>query len=579
MALPLLRAKDQTLADEIEAQWLAGVAHKRALELYDKWDECDKFVQGDQWPRPTPETADFPRPVTNFVFQDKEFLVAALLGENPVPYFIPREGATFGQMPQLRPEAAKLLTEVGQFTWDNLDMDTLLEDVVDSGFTLGTGIFHFRWDHAVKGGDPARGTFWVGDIKGEEIQPEDFFPGNPKQEDVQRQPWVIVAERRPLDRVKEEYREFAGKVVDTLRPDPLHAAGETRLWVQREQERTDYITLKHKWWKAKRNGEDVIAYAVVAGGKVIRHQPAEDPLYPFGLYPFVAFRPYRRRKSFWGLGIVELELAAQKERNRLDAMILLSAYRTGAPAVLYKPESNYSTRKRTNMPGEQIEDASPPGQWGVRYLEPPQMPAYPFQWMVHNREMLKQVVGAHDALVGRQLPGHQNASAIAYLQQTGFLRVNKVRKRLYRAIEECVKLWFEFWRHFYRTARLIRLSPQGDPVAFEWFTGTDYQGLEFDVRVKAGPGTILNRQAMIAEMKEMLARNIITPEEYIEFLPDEVFPYKEQVLERRKQEALRMLAQGSGGGIGAIPFQGAAAVDVRGGSQGGTAAGDSGAVG
>jgi hypothetical protein len=535
MATILRSERWRGLVDQVMSRHLAGVAYKQQLGLYDDWDEYDKFVQADHWPDPTPDTMTLPRPITNFVFADKEFLVAALLQENPIPYFVPREGPTDGSLVQLRQDRSKILSEVAGFTWDVLDMAVLLEDVVDTAFTLGTGIFQFWWDPEKRTGSADRGTVAVGDIAGTEADPYDFFPGNPKTESLQKQPWIILTERKPVDQVRDTYRPHVGSVVDAIKPDGMEIYGETLKWRTQEPMPNELVTLRHMWWKQRGpEGSQRVSYAVVASGRLVRY---EDELYPFPLYPFAVFRPYRRRKVFWGMGIVEQEINNQKEWDRLDAMTLLSAYRTANPAVMYKPESGYKPQKRSNLPGEQIPDMSPPGQWGVRFLEPPNYPAYPMQWQMSKRAQMQQIVGVQDAMAGKQLPGHQNASAIAYLQQTGFLRIAKVRERLYRSIRDCVRIWYEMWRNFYVTDRIVRiLGPSGE-MSWERFRGTDFYDLEFDIRVKAGPGTILSREAMMAQAAELFKAGLLPPDLYVESLPDEIAPYKEQLLERLKSRA------------------------------------------
>ena len=57
--------EDGKLAQLIRKRYRSGVSYKQSQGYYEDWNEYDNFWMGSQWPTPTADTENFPRPVTN----------------------------------------------------------------------------------------------------------------------------------------------------------------------------------------------------------------------------------------------------------------------------------------------------------------------------------------------------------------------------------------------------------------------------------------------------------------------------------------------------------------------------------
>jgi hypothetical protein len=547
------------LADKIKQRFLAGVAYKRSQEFYDKWNEYERFWESDQWPEVTPGTETLPRPVTNHFASIIERKISALLTETPEIYFEPKDCD-----PETTDadEAADLLTKVAKRQAENLggnDEDVTLEELLEEGARsaalFGTGLWYFAWDNSITGGISGISAY-VGDIVGREIDPTNFFPGNPSDPYMQTQPWIILAERRPLQEVKDFYRQYAPDVVDLLQPE--RSMSDTQVYEHEkiEQEMVDPVNVIHCWWKEtdEETGEKKLNYAVECQGHLLRY---EEGLYKHGLYPFVAFLWYPRKKSFWGKPESADLISNQKEINRMDAIMLLSAYTTGMPHIRYKDQF-VDARDITNDPGTLIKDNAPLGGWAIDYLKPPPMPAYPAAMRDKLTAEMKDVAGAHEAWSGKAPSADLNASAIIALQEAAGIPMRNIQKRFYRALREIGVLWLAFWKEFYTEARLIRITGPDNQIGYVWFRGTDFADMRFDVKVKAGTASPYSRALLMANLDKMLERQVINQEEYLEMLPADVFPKAQQILQKRQQaqqqaaemqQFMQMMAQQQGGQV------------------------------
>jgi len=531
------------LADKIKQRFLAGVAYKRQQGFYEKWEEYERFWNAEQWPEVTPDTETLPRPVTNHFAAIIERKISALLTETPEIYFEPKDCD-----PETTDadEAADLLTKVAKQQAENLGgndedvtLEELNEEVARSAALFGTGVWCFTWDNSVTGGITGK-TAWVGNIVGQEIDPTNFFPGNPTDPRIQTQPWIIVAERRPLQEVKDFYRQYAPDVVDLLQPE--RTAGDTQVYEHEkvEQEMVDPVNILHHFERVidSETGKKKLGYAVECQGHVLRY---EEELYKHSLYPFVAFRWYPRKKSAWGKPESADLISNQKEINRVDAIMLLSGYTTGMPHIRYKDQF-VDARDITNDPGTLIKDNSPLGAWAVDYMNPPPMPAYPANMRDKLAAEMKDVSGAHEAWSGKAPSSDLNASAIIALQEAAGIPMRQIQKRFYRALREIGVLWLAFWKEFYTEARLIKITGPDNQVSYAWFRGTDYADMKFDVKVKAGAASPYSRALLMANLDKMLDKGVINQEEYLEMLPADVFPKAQQILQRRRQAQQQAIA-------------------------------------
>lgn len=558
----------QKLADKIKRRFLSALAHKRSIGLYDKWQEYQDFWEGEHWPSSTPDTELLPRPVTNHFAAIIERKISALLSDTPEIFFVPKDGHP-EQM--LADEAAKALSAMAKYQSQNLgdnDEDVTLEELLEEGLRsaalFGTAIWYFAWDNTIIRGVPGVSAY-VGDIVGKEIHPAQFYPGNPDDPGIQTQPWIIVAERRNLQDVKHFYREFVGDEVDELRPE-AEAQDEAYIYDPNRngniQDESEQVTVLHYWWKEwdDETGEKVLYYAVECQGRLLRY---EEKFYQHGLYPFVVFRWYPRKKSFWGKPESADLIDNQKQINRIDAIMLWAGYTTGMPHIRYKRQF-VDPRDISNDPGALIEDNAPLGAWAVDYMQPPTMPAYPAAIRDRMAAEMKDVSGVHDAWAGKAPSAQLNASAIIALQEAAGIAIKGIQKRLYRALREIGKLWLAFWLEFCTEARLVRITMPDNQEEIRWFRGADYRDMRFDVHVKAGVSSPYSRALYVSNLDKLLSAGIITPEEYLEFMPQDVFPHAQQILQRRRQRQMQeqaaeamtqMLQQGLNPQAGAQPIQ------------------------
>jgi len=565
--IPEIDEADKKLAETIMKRYNSGVAYKRAQGYYESWPEYERFWNNDQWPAVTEKTVNFPRPSNNQFASIIEQKVSGVTYDPPTLYFEPVDteilpprdliplkdalgvGARedeFGEdeedFTEEEPEvdvitgidAAEALSHVAKHLWEKLEMDDLIEESAWSAGLLGNGIMFCPWDDTVIGG--GKNSVYIGEVSAEVIDPVDFFPGNPYDNRMQTQPYVMLAENLPLDFVREAYREAAGDdIVDALE-ETTRSDREIYDAQTTEQTEFDSIDIFHCWEKVvKSEGgslKKAIKYTVVAQDMVLRK---EEDMYESGLYPFAHFQWKPRRKSFFGKPESVDLINNQKEENRLAGIALLSAYQNGLPNWVYKPGFVRKEDLPVGPGGEQIPDESPPGHWGVDFIQPPTPAGHIPQLRQVNTENMKDTAGTHEAWSGKAPGARLNASAILALQEAAGIRIRGIQKRLHRMVREIGSIWLGMWKEFYTEERLIRVLGSKGLKGFVWFKGTDYVDMEFEVRVQASPASPFGKSMVTAHLDRALELGVIDVEEYLELIPADVFPMSEKILHKREE--------------------------------------------
>ncbi|AEG59365.1 portal protein [Desulforamulus ruminis] len=544
--LPGKEAADspEPVAEKILEQLQSSVSWKRARGYYDDWPEYERFKRGDQWPKPTQDTAVYPRPVINIFESIIDQKVSAVLQEEPEITFLPREGApandplTATDPTRADAEAAQMFSKVAKYTSEETNNDDLNEQIAETAALLGTGISYWYWDPGKRGGNPERMTAFEGDIAGDEIDPADIHVGNPREPDIQKQPWIIITARTPL----QEFREFYRKHADRLGVDVASIRGSKEQ--QRDQlydserneiDSTDYVDEIRRFRKVMNpeTGHTEVWYEVVADSKLVR---VERPLFQYSdRYPLAVFRWKDVRNCFFGEGEARNIIEAQKSVNRLLGLSIWSGYLTAWPKLL-ADEQQVDPTSITNQPGQLVRKR--PGNWqgkALEYLQAPTIPGYVQQLFSELPEMVKTEAGVHEAMVGQAPSGELNAQAIMMLQKAAGIRISKISRNFRRYLKEVAQVWEAFWKEFYSEQRLIRITDGQGGREYLWFRGTDWVDFDFDVMVNSVPSTPYSEAAMVAELKEHLNGGRIDFTTYLENLPPNYLPQKEKIIEQVKQ--------------------------------------------
>lgn len=536
---------EKKLAEKIGKRLQSATTYRTSMGLIEEWSEYQRFWDSDQWPASTPETASFPRPLTNHFGEILEMKVAGLVYELSDIYFEPKKGSLANNFeipvqpldPEVEPftiTPAELLASVIDNIKDHNNFDQLVEGFARSGALLGDGITLQDWNNEVTGG--GEGGF-IGEVESVEIDITDFYVGDPLERSLAKQPYCMITARLPLSMAKHIYAKYSDNV-DKLEPE--RSEGQQGYDHEKvEQTETEYVNLVHYWEKTVEEEDGEVAdikvkkkfpginYYVLCQEHILREEKNFSKRYPFAHFSW-----YPRRKSFHSKPESKDLINNQKELNRLQGIALLGAYKTGLPNIRYKEGFVKKEELSVGPGGNIIADETPPGQgWGVDYLQPPTIASYIPLLKDAMAQGMKDVSGVHEAWSGKAPSAHLNASAIMALQEAAGVRIRGIQRRLHDAIREMAMIWLDLVMKYYTEDRVFKVYGKNNVAGLAWFKVEDFKKMEFDCKVTAGSASPYSKAVIAATLESMVEKGIIDGDLYLRMLPPEVFPRVLELLE------------------------------------------------
>ncbi len=434
------------------------------------------------------------------------------------------------------------LTDYYRTTAERLRFDDLKEQTLRNAYIAGTGILYSYWDDRIATGlyaDEARTAPIQGDIACEVLDVENVYFGDPNLYDVQAQPYILIAQRKSVEELRRMARHYGANAaeLDAIKPDRdvSYMAGARS---EEEPEDAGKATVLTRFWKEwdKEGRSYRLMAAMAVRGAVIR--PAWDTR--LQLYPLAAFRWERRRGCAYGESEITYLIPNQIAINRMLTANVWAVMMLGMPLTVVN--TDVVQQKVTNDPGQilEVSGVSEDVLSAVRYINPPNFsPAFDNNIASLIANTLTQS-GANDAALGDVRP--DNTSAIIAVREAATLPMQTVQNRFYAFIEEVARIWADMWVSLYGR-RLLKIEDRNG-VWYLPFDGEAFRNRLLAVKVDVGASSLWSELQSISTLDNLLDRQIITPQQYLERLPKGTVPDLNGLL--AEQRATNPTAAGGG---------------------------------
>lgn len=531
------KEKGTVLPEQVQAEYRQAADYKlqlgsRGLQEQNRINE--RFYSGDQWHG---VNCGDSRPLVRYnVIKRIGDYKMAVVGAQPISVRFSAEGVPVtaassalvegyrsalrqGEQPAgLPPEAAaqamaSALTDYFGTTAKRLKLEHLKQRILRNAYISGTGVLYTYWDDRIRTGlyaDAARTAPICGDIAAEVLDIEQVYMGDPSVEDIQQQPYVIIAQRRPVAEIQRQAK----------------AAG-CRYWAQirgDEQEgRGGHATLLTRFWKEwDEDGNAVVRGVQICGAIVVRG--------PWNLgvrlYPLSVFRWEEKRHQCYGDSEIPYLIPNQIAINRTVSAGVWAVMMMGMPMMLVN--GDVVTGPVTNDPGqiipvygggEEIRDA-------VRYVDPP---AFSAQLDANVQSLIRDTMaqaGVSANLLGDVEP--HNTSAIIAVREASLMPLTVMQNRFYSFIEDVARVWAEFWMTMYGNRSLKVVEEQG--VWYMPFDAAACRDLLLNISVDVGSGDTYSDSRTVETLDNLYTHGIINAKQYLSRLPHGSVPQLDALL-------------------------------------------------
>ena len=458
--------------DEVTTLWddyQNGLTYQSSVGLAKKLPRFVKFYEGDQWPAPTKNTKNLPRPVVNIIKMICRAKKSAILSV-PVK-IVYRAEDMMADVDKFNNFSYYIQKEIGQ--------EALDKRAIDDGVKKGSYFYHYYWDSEAEG---KRGTK-EGGLRCELIDPLSIFFADPTEPDEQKQEWILIASR-------ENVKSVRAKRDPDVDEDSIVSDESDSKYGTIEQEGDKLCTVLTRYFR--RDGE---VFCEKATKSVIINKPFAltpdlegagrelgfddidapnnslpdnhkgDKLRPKGvrahLYPIVAGSYEPREGSIYGLGEVEGLIPNQKAINFNLAMSLLNNQELAWGKYVVLPNA-LKGQSITNEPGQVLVDYSNTGN-GIKKMTEQAIQGQPLQIIETLTQLTRAVTGSTEVMTGETLGASMSGAAIAQLQSQAQQPVEELRDAFWLVKEKQGKVLAQFFKLFFylsgrNTARYYIIS-------------------------------------------------------------------------------------------------------------------------
>ena len=539
----------------IWSEYEAGQQYKNGIGdkgIHDQSRINERFFVGDQWHG---VNAGNEKPLTrrNIIKRIGEYKMATI-GSAPIAVNYSAEGVSDtldvgardevrrqlleGNTPVGKPNDAEVsvvmsaLTDYFKITAERLKYDDKKDQLLRNAYISGTGILYTYWDSSIRTGlyaDEGRTTAIKGDIACEVLDIENVVFGDPNNEDVESQPYIIIARRLDVEAVRREAEKY-GQVTEYIVPDDANEyyqnAGDRGEQEPSDSRRVTVITKLYK--KYDKDGNATVWGMTVTEKAVIR--PEWNLL--IHRYPIAKFVWERRRSCAYGDSEITYQIPNQIALNQAHSISVWAMQNTGMPKTIIN--GDLVPDGITNDPAEVVKIYGNAEDMvsAIRYVAPPNYGAAFIDFTDAFARNVLADSGANDMALGNFRP--DNAMAIVQAREAAIAPMQMYQNRFYSANEDVARIWADFWITMYGK-RSIKVNDDGI-ARYMVFDAERYKDLVIVAKIDVGAATLWSEAVSISNLGNLLSAQLITFTEYLERIPKGLIPDVTGLINSRKQQ-------------------------------------------
>lgn len=501
--------------DVIKTLYDEGVDYKKRILLYDTVSTNERFFVGDQWYGVN--APDLPKPVINFIKRAVQQKVAEV-NSNPVgvnfdsPEF-PHEVPLAGEETRVDDSSTRILNTMFDCDWKRMKMDPLCLDGLQDAAISGDFILYSYWNSEAKTGQLAEGQ-----IETQLIDNVNFYPGNPNETDIQKQPYIIIISRElKSDVIKEA--ENNGITNDEL----LKIDGDTK---------NDYQS--GDFAKKELYGDEnlkclTFTYLFKKDGYVLAEKTTEDtiikPIFNTMLkrYPIAMMNWERRKNCCHGRAEITGLISSQRYINQMYAMAMLFTMQSALPKAVYNQAmvKGFSNTVGSAVPvNGDINSA-------IKYLDPPKLSTDVYDLPQKMLDETLQMVGITDVDLGNINP--TNTSAIILAREASSMPVNSIKQRFYSLIDDFARNWLDMVYAYETVPRFVKVKDKSG-ATISVFDPEIIKDKTFSVIIEVGSANAWSEISCVSTLSSLFSSGVINAREYVERLPQGYVPMREKLI-------------------------------------------------
>jgi len=529
---------EELIETEIWTLYEKGRDYCRTINMFDETDKNYRFYNGDQWAGVKlkgvePVQLNFIKPIVRYK--------TGVLHSNLYAVNYSSQNFENKEFRKNAERICEMLNKKASRIWEKDNLDVVNRTITKDAAINSEGLMYANWNTTDK------------EVENEILKKNNIFYGNENDPDIQKQPYILIKQRRPVIEVIEMARLEGASESDIKLikgdKDTFEESGEAA-----KLEIDDMCTLITKLWKQ----DGTVHYA-----KATRYcDVKKDTDSGLTLYPVAHFLWEDLEGSARGTGEVKTLIPNQIEVNKTIMRRLIVAKSTAFPQKvvaidkIQNPSAVNEVGGTIKVKGMNVDDV----QRVFTNIPPSQMSADVNLLQTELISTTRELAGAGDITTGSVNPEDASGKAILAVQQASQQPLTEQTMSFKGFLEDLSKIWLDM---------ITVYNPDGVKLEEEVTTETGetttevidvpqeaLQQLQASVKIDITPKGAFDKYAQEVSMENLLkggyfnAERIGELEVYVSTLDDDSVMPKQKLEEaienvKEQQERIAMIeAQG-----------------------------------
>lgn len=514
---------------DIWAEYQSLTQYLYRHHVYDIVKMNENFYDGRQWEGL--ETNNFPTPVFNVLQRAGKFMVATI-GSNDIAIMM----LPFSEVPDDIEKADVIAKEIENI----IELAQIKEDskiVIRNAFVDGSSYMLQMFDPDFETMQPMKGR-----VVNKVIDNTNVYFGNPYSNDLQSQPFIIVALRQYVTQVKEEAKRLG------LRKDTIELITPDSDYNQANDDSTKLVTVLLKFYKKRTKVEEEEVKIGLDGEPVVnKNEHTIETVWftkttqnvtlikPTDLgyrrYPLSCFGWDLIKNSYLYNSPITSVIPNQIFINKTYAIAQMYGLQSAFPKIIYD---------KNKVEVQELMDNVVMGISGVdimgKFLDFLKIPDFSNQIIELARDVIsttKDMMGVTDASLGNVRP--DNTSAIIALQETSTVPLEIQKQSFYRFWEDTVRNVIDIVACSYGVREVMTDDNKLAIIDF-----SKLKDLNYNLKVEIGNSAQFSEIAQINTLDKLVQAGYIMPDEYMDAVPSKYIPKKAKLLKQYKERMAQM---------------------------------------
>lgn len=521
-----MKKREETSITTVWQEYERGKDYNYQQQLYEKSKRNYNFYHGKQW-----EGAKLSgiQPITlNMIKSICKYKVGVVKTNTYQIYFNSDTYKDQEEREHLK-DICDMLNRYANRIWEKSKVNKIIRSCINDACIDSEGIIYFYADP-----DENNNSIYC-----EQVDKTNIYYGNENEDDIQKQPYIIISFRRTVEEVKEEARNngISEKEIELITEDQ-----DIEEQSGRDLRTTEIVPMCLELLKLYKGKDGKIwAKKCTKLATVMKESCLEIDRYP------VAHIIWERVKgSARGQGEVETLIPNQIEINKTATRRALAVKLVAFPKLVANTKY-ISNPKALNKIGTTIEldemNADDVNKV-VTYLKPASISSDAYQLQKELQEETQNLAGASDTVTGNVDPTQASGKSILAVQQASQQPINEQVEAYKDFIEDIALIWYAMLKaNSVKGIELVREKKDymNNTTADETYK-MSYKELnkyDLDIKIETTPKSPFDKYAMEMSLENLLTAGQINFEEFVNALPqDSAMPKAElkQILKEREEK-------------------------------------------